>query len=137
MLKDLAVERFRFSCHGCGHAWTSDYDVQHIDDGHGVTWEYYSLNGVPVTAPTAAGSISCPQCGAGWVSGVLVAVREIPLVASSGGGEDPERPRRPVDAGRQADRDQAPLLPGEQPATDETPQSTSPAGRAAQGEAER
>jgi len=64
MLKELAVTRFRFTCAHCGHNWTVDYDVQHVEDGHGQAWDYYSLNGSPVTAPTAPGVVRCPACGA-------------------------------------------------------------------------
>jgi hypothetical protein len=46
LLKEVAVERYRFTCAGCGHVWSADYDVQHVEDGHGLTWEYYSLNGI-------------------------------------------------------------------------------------------
>ena len=115
LLKELAVERFRFSCPGCGHAWSADYDVQHAEDGHGVTWEYHSLNGIPVPAPTVRGSVSCPRCGATWVRWRLLAVREIPLVDPAGGEHDAARPRQQVDEDRQAARHRAPLLQAEQP----------------------
>ncbi len=111
MISEVLVERFRFACHGCGHVWFTDYDLQHVEDEHGVVWEYYSLDGMPVTAPTARGSVNCPRCSAGWASVDLVAVREVPLVRSP--EEDPGRPRQPADAGRRAERDQAPRLSGE------------------------
>lgn len=113
MLKELAVERFRFSCAHCGHSWLTDYDVQHVEDGHGQTWEYYALNGVPVPVPTAAGSVTCPRCRATRLYVELVAAREIPLARSE---EESARPRQPVDADRRAARRQAPLLRGEQAA---------------------
>ena len=119
MLKELAVERYRFTCAGCGHVWSADYDVQHVEDGHGVTWEYYSLNGMPVPSPTARGSQSCPRCGATWIQFELAAVRAVPLVEPSDGQPDAARPRQPVDADRQAARAQAGLLRGDRPATDE------------------
>ena len=75
MLKEIAVERYRFTCAGCGHAWSTDYDVQHVEDGHGLTWEYYSLNGIPVPSPTAPGTLSCPCCGATWIHFELIATR--------------------------------------------------------------
>ncbi len=118
LLKELAVERYRFGCPGCGHVWITDYDVQHVEDGHGVTWEFYSLDGAPVPAPTAAGSLSCPHCGATWIHCRLVAVRDVPLVGPSGIEADPDRPRQRGDADRQAARRQAALLRGEQPATE-------------------
>lgn len=125
MLRELAVGRFRFACSGCGHVWNTDYDVQHVEDGHGIVWEYYSLNGIiPVTAPTAPDSVSCPRCGATWVRVELLAVREIPLAEPTAGQANPQRPRQRVDSAWQATRREAPLLGGEQPATTESPATT-------------
>lgn len=114
MLREVAVERYRFSCAGCGHAWSTDYDVQHVEDGHGLTWEYYSLNGIPVPAPTAPASLMCPRCGATWIHFQLVAVRTVPLAEPADGQADSDRPRQRLDAERQAARRQVPLLSGEQ-----------------------
>jgi hypothetical protein len=114
LLRELAVERYRFTCAGCGNSWTADYDVQHVEDGHGLLWEYHSLNGVPVPAPTAPGSLMCPRCGATWIHVQLVAVRPVPLAEPAADQADPGRPRRRWDAGRQAARRQAPLLSDEQ-----------------------
>ncbi|WNV75232.1 hypothetical protein [Geodermatophilus sp. DSM 44513] len=114
MLKEVAVERYRFTCAGCGHTWSADYDVQHVEDGHGLTWEYYSLNGIPVPSPTARGTLSCPRCGATWIHFRLLAVRTVPLVEPADGQADPDRPRQRLDAERQEARRQAPLLSGEQ-----------------------
>lgn len=118
MLKEVAVERYRFTCAGCGHAWSTDYDVQHVEDGHGLTWEYYALNGIPVTSPSAPGSLSCPHCGATWVHVELDAVRTVPLVGPADVHSEPARPRQPVDAERQAARERARLLRGDQPGDD-------------------
>ncbi len=117
MLQDVAVEQYRFTCAGCGHAWSTDYDVQHVEDGHGLTWEYYSLNEIPVPSPTAPGTLSCPRCGATWIHFELVAVRTVPLAEIGGGAAAPDRPRQRLDAERQAVRRQAALLRGDQPAT--------------------
>ncbi|MCF6509365.1 hypothetical protein E9549_18435 [Blastococcus sp. MG754426] len=114
MLKEVAVERYRFTCAGCGHTWSADYDVQHVEDGHGLTWEYYALNGIPVPAPTAPGSLMCPRCGATWIHFQLAAVRSVPLAEPADGQTDPDRPRQRLDPERQAARRQAPLLSGEQ-----------------------
>ncbi len=92
MLKEVAVERYRFTCAGCAHVWPTDYDVQHVEDGHGLTWKYHSLNGIPVPSPAARGSLSCPRCGATWIHVELVAVRTVPLAEASGGRTDPARP---------------------------------------------
>jgi hypothetical protein len=118
LLKEVAVERYRFTCAGCGHVWSAEYDVQHVDDGHGLTWEYHSLDGIPVPSPTAPGSLVCPRCGATWIHFQLVAVRNVPLAEPAGGESDPARPRQRLDAERQAVRAQAALLRGDQPATD-------------------
>ncbi len=118
LLKEIAVERHRFTCAGCAHVWTTDYDVQHVEDGHGLTWEYHSLNGIPVPSPTAPGSLSCPRCGATWIHVQIVAVRTVPLAEPAEGQTEPARPREQVDADRQVAREEAALLRGDQPATD-------------------
>ena len=127
MLKDVAVERYRFTCAGCGHVWSTDYDVQHVEDGHGLTWEYYSLNGIPVPSPTGPGALSCPRCGATWIHLQLVAVRTVPLAQPAEGQADPDRPRQRLAAEREVTRKQAPLLRGDRPATDE-PVHSGPSG---------
>ncbi len=127
MLKEVAVERYRFTCAGCGHAWSTDYDVQHVEDGHGLTWEYYSLNGIPVPSPTAPGTLSCPRCGATWIRFELVAVRTVPLAEPADGQADHARPRQRLDAERQTVREQARLLRGDQPGTD-APVHSGPSG---------
>ncbi len=118
MLKEVAVERYRFTCAGCGHVWSADYDVQHVEDGLGLTWEYHSLNGIPVPSPTAPGALICPRCGATWIHFQLEAVRTVPLVETAEGQTDPARPRQRLDAERQAVREEAALLRGDQPETD-------------------
>lgn len=115
MLKEVAVERYCFTCAGCGHTWTTDYDVQHVEDGHGLTWEYYSLNSIPVPSPTAPGTLSCPRCGATWIHFELDAVRTVPLVEPAQPQGDPARPRQRLEAERRAVREQARLLRGDQP----------------------
>ena len=90
MLQDVAVEQYRFTCAGCGHVWSADYDVQHVDDGHGLTWERHSRDGIPVPSPTAPGSQICPSCGATWIHVELVAVRSVPLAEPA--ADDPGRP---------------------------------------------
>jgi len=76
MLRNLSLDRFRFGCPCCGHDWTVDYQVQHVDDGHGVALDCYSLRERPVTAPTARGVVCCPRCGAGPVHVELIATQE-------------------------------------------------------------
>src|SRR3954465_2100860 len=101
MLKDVAVERYRFTCAGCGHAWSTDYDVQHVEDGHGLTWEYYSLNGIPVPSPTAPEPPSGRRGGAPGIHFELIAARTVPLAEPAEGQADPARPRQRLDAERQ------------------------------------
>jgi hypothetical protein len=129
MLKELAVERYRFSCAGCGHTWMADYDVQHVEDGHGQTWEYYALNGLPCPVPTGAGAVNCPWCGATWLHVELVAAREVPLPRTD--DAEANRHRQAVDAERRAARRTAPPLRGDQAESASTPlsgESTSIAG---------
>lgn len=114
MLKELAVTRFRFGCAHCGHGWTVDYEVQHVEDGHGHTWDYYSLNGSPVTAPTAPGVVRCAACGAIPVHVDLIATRQIPLVGTAGSSAGPTELAEPATPEQQAARRNAPLLDGDQ-----------------------
>lgn len=107
MLKELAVERLRFTCPGCRHSWTADYDVQHVEDPSGDVLEYYSLDGIPVEVPIAPGAVSCPGCGR-WTMVELLARRPIPVI-------DPattRAPGRPVDPQRADAARTAPLLSG-------------------------
>ena len=81
MHTELAVERYEFSCPHCGARWISDYDVQHVTSHDGGTWQYYSLNGIPVPAPTGHGCVTCRACGATHLYASLIARRDIPLPA--------------------------------------------------------
>jgi len=81
MLEEMSIDSFRFGCPGCGHAWTVDYDLRHVEDGHGITWDCYSRDGRPAATPTARGVVCCPRCGAGLVHVQLVASRVVPVVA--------------------------------------------------------
>lgn len=102
MLKELAVERFQFACTHCEASWTADYDVQHVEDGHGHTEEYYALNGLPAASPFA---VVCRSCGA-QVRVRLVARRNIPLAPGP-------LPGVPLTADRHAEQQAAPLLEAE------------------------
>lgn len=110
MLRELAVEQFSFSCGHCHHSWVTEYDVQHVEDGRGHGCEYYTLNGLPVIAPTKEGGLCCPQCGAMrlWVR--MRARRPIPLVSHDAG-----HPGHPVDPREHAAKRDAPLLRGDRP----------------------
>jgi len=115
MLKELGVERFRFTCAHCQYTWITDYDVQHVEDGHGHDCAYYSLNGVPVTAPTAPAAYLCPGCGASRIQVTLIARRDIPLAPDPAAAGDTTWPLQVDTAERRITRHQAPPLPGQQP----------------------
>lgn len=125
MLKELAVTRFRFTCAHCEHNWTVDYDVQHVEDGHGQAWDYYSLSGSPVTAPTAPGVVRCAACGAHRVHVELIATRDIPLVEPADCLRGPAALAEPATPGQRAARRSAPLLAGDQ--TSDSPGARDPA----------
>lgn len=62
--REAAIERYTFRCHHCGAEWVRDYDVVRITLGDGHVREYYTYDGLPVAAPGAPRSVSCPTCGA-------------------------------------------------------------------------
>lgn len=62
--REAAVERYTFRCHHCGEEWVRDYEVVRVTLADGHIREYYSHNGLPVAAPRAPSSVSCPTCGA-------------------------------------------------------------------------
>lgn len=95
MLKELRVEHYEFACRQCATMWAEDYEVQHVEDLEGDSWEYYSKNGKPVTAPGAPGSVSCPGCGRSWINTHLAARRDVPLATTA----PTDRPRRPTSPG--------------------------------------
>jgi hypothetical protein len=123
VLKELTVTRFRFGCTHCQQSWTADYDVQHVEDGHGHAWDYYSLNGSPVPPPTAPGEVWCPGCGASRVHIELIAARPIPLAQPPAAPGESTVPRERADAEQLAARRTAPLLVGDEPSAPSTPGS--------------
>jgi hypothetical protein len=44
MIKEIAVERYRFECGWCGARFTRDYDVQYVLDPDGGMWSFYWLD---------------------------------------------------------------------------------------------
>lgn len=112
VIKEFAVERFRFTCAHCAHAWVVDYDVQHVQD-HGHDCDYFYRDGLPALAPTGRGALSCPACGATRLYVRLLARRAIP--AHTPADTETALGSRPS-AFRAAERRKAPLLPaGGQP----------------------
>lgn len=114
MLKELGVDRFHLCCHHCNYEWLVDYDVQHVEDGHGRARDYYSLDGLPCAAPTATGALTCPRCGATWLRVELVSHRRIPLAPH----DHDERLAVTSDQSLRDARRGVPLLAGQQPSTD-------------------
>lgn len=64
MLRELSQARITFVCGHCEHEWTVDYEIRHVEDGHGHSADYYARNGLPAVSPLATGGVSCPRCGA-------------------------------------------------------------------------
>jgi hypothetical protein len=63
ILREISFERFIFTCTGCDHAWVADYDVQHVEDGHGHERDYFFRGGLHCSDPTGLGETTCPNCG--------------------------------------------------------------------------
>lgn len=68
MHSESHTERYGFTCLHCGHAWAHDFEVRHVEDGRGHEHDYYLRDGLPVVNPTTYGGLSCPTCGAQWLS---------------------------------------------------------------------
>lgn len=113
LLKELSVERFTFDCPGCNHAWSVDYDVQHVEDGHGHQLDYYYRNGLPSVSPTGVGAVACPTCGRDHIHAKLASRRATPVVTAVSTDHSPHRP----DDSHSDARASAPLLTGEQSAS--------------------
>ncbi|HZD87495.1 MAG TPA: cation-transporting P-type ATPase, partial [Gaiellaceae bacterium] len=58
---DRFLDQYEFSCRSCGYAWRETYEVRQVEDRQGGVWEYYSLSGLPASAPAAR--TVCPHCG--------------------------------------------------------------------------
>lgn len=64
MFRELSQTRITFVCGHCAHEWVTDYEIRHVEDGHGHSADYYARNGLPAVSPLAVGGVSCPECGA-------------------------------------------------------------------------
>ena len=64
MLRELSQARITFECGHCEHEWVIEYEIRHVEDGHGHSADYYVRNGLPAVSPLVAGGVSCPECGA-------------------------------------------------------------------------
>ena len=47
MFRELSQSRITFVCGHCEHEWTIDYEIRHVEDGHGHSADYYARNGLP------------------------------------------------------------------------------------------
>jgi hypothetical protein len=66
IVREISVERFIFTCTGCKYSWVADYDVRHVEDGHGHEHDYFFRDGSPSLDPTVRGVVVCPSCG--WLN---------------------------------------------------------------------
>lgn len=110
ILKEIAVERFTFTCCRCDHAWTVDYDVQHVEDGHGHLHDYFYRNGLSIIDPTAPHSVVCPTCRTTRVQARLNARRTTPAVNAGTAAALSTKPNAQLTA----EREQAAPLLGDQ-----------------------
>ena len=108
IIKEVSVERFSFTCAGCDSCWVADFDVQHVEDGHGHDRDYFFHDSLPCTDPTGRGETICPRCRHDSVKVRLIARRVSPAVTTL----DPTNPGEVPTPARTADRDQAPPLSG-------------------------
>jgi hypothetical protein len=115
ILKEIAVERFTFTCANCEFAWIVDYDVQHVEDGHGHQHDYFFFNGLPSIDPTAPDSAICPTCHTAHVFARLTARRATPAADVDPAAAPPSRPS----ARLSAEREQAPTLAATRPGASE------------------
>ena len=63
ILRENAVEQFTFTCANCDRTWIIDYDVQHVEDGHGHQHDYFFRNKLPSVDPTASDRSSAQIAG--------------------------------------------------------------------------
>ena len=61
IVKEITAERFALYCRGCGHNWSEDYQIHHVQDGYGHESDYYFYDGLPSLNPCAERLI-CPSC---------------------------------------------------------------------------
>ncbi|MET3175740.1 UNVERIFIED_ORG: hypothetical protein ABIB52_003609 [Arthrobacter sp. UYCu721] len=108
ILRENSFDQFVFNCTGCGHAWGADYDVQHVEDGHGHERDYFFRYGLHCSDPTGLGETMCPHCGRASVLAHLSARQASPAVTD----EAPEMPAEIPAPARTAARATAPLLSG-------------------------
>ena len=82
--RELLVEEFLFTCAHCAHAWSVEYDVQHVEDGHGHECDYFFLHQHPSADPKGPQDVTCPACHSTQVGAKLITQRAVPPVTPSG-----------------------------------------------------
>jgi hypothetical protein len=82
MFRELSQTRITFVCGHCAHEWVTDYEIRHVEDGHGHSADYYARNGLPAVSPLAIGGVSCPECGALHLAQHAVTVHLTPTSAA-------------------------------------------------------
>jgi hypothetical protein len=111
ILRELSVERFTFTCSVCRHRWDVDYNVQHVEDGHGHQHDYYFRDGLPATDPGVTQPATCPNCGDIRVQAARLSARGVtPAVRVDSTAATASTPS----AARTEQRSQVPPLPGAQ-----------------------
>jgi predicted RNA-binding Zn-ribbon protein involved in translation (DUF1610 family) len=120
MIKEIAVERYRFECGWCGARFIRDYDVQYVLDPDGGMWSFYWLDGLPALAPTS-GEELCPNCGR-RLHVRLIARREAPAADL-----DSDQPRQKVTTSSAERATNVPHLDAQQVETPPAPGRRSPA----------
>ncbi len=108
ILREISFDRFIFTCTGCDHAWGADYDVQHVEDGHGHERDYFFRGGLLCSDPTGLGETTCPHCGRTSVLAHLSARQANPAVTEKS-PEGPDEMPAPARTGALA---AAPLFSG-------------------------
>lgn len=88
ILRETSFDRFIFTCTGCDHVWDVDYDVQHVEDGHGHERDYFFRDQLHCPDPTGLGQTVCPDCGRSAVT-AHVSSRQ---ASSAIPGKAPENP---------------------------------------------
>lgn len=80
ILKETSFDRFIFTCTGCDHVWDVDYDVQHVEDGHGHERDYFFRDQLHCPDPTGLGQTVCPDCGRSAVIAHVSSSHAIPTI---------------------------------------------------------
>jgi len=86
--REELVEQFTFTCQSCAHVWALDYDVFHVEDGHGHDCDYFFRHRHQIADPRARHAVSCPICASSVVRVKLTAMTK----AMPSSGQPPRLP---------------------------------------------